>query len=388
MFKNYLKVELRNIVRNKTRGLKNKSHAILLFAFATLTVNAQITLPPDGNKKATVSEYIGITEVKIAYSRPAVNGREGKIWGQLVPYGFSDFGYGTSKAAPWRAGANENTTFEFSSDVTIEGKPLSKGKYGFFIAMGKEMATLIFSRVNTAWGSFYYDEKDDVLRVDVPLDKLSESVERLKYEFNEQTENSAIVSLQWEKIKIPFTVSVDLHQVQIASFRKEVNSGLFYRYWQNLQTAANYCLVNNINLEEGLGWADRSINSYFGESNFKTLSTYAGLLEKLNRKTEADAIMKRALPMGTSEDLFTYGIGLNNSERHQEAFEIFKSNYDKNPNDVRAHLGMVSGYFYLGDKKEALKFGESAKKTTTNPMYLTFIHSVMDDINAGKDIFN
>jgi len=58
-----------------------------------------------------------------------------KIWGQLAHYGFSDLAYGTSKAGPWRAAANENTTIEFSSDVTIEGKPLSKGKYGFFIAL-------------------------------------------------------------------------------------------------------------------------------------------------------------------------------------------------------------------------------------------------------------
>ncbi|WP_373519134.1 DUF2911 domain-containing protein [Pricia sp.] len=160
--------------------MKNKLLATLLFAFVAIAVNGQITLPPDGNKKATVSEYIGITEVKISYSRPAVNGREGKIWGQLVHYGFSDLGYGTSKAAPWRAGANENTTIEFSTDVTIEGKSLAKGKYGFFIAMGPEKATLIFSKFNTAWGSFYYDEKEDALRVDVPLENLEESVENLK----------------------------------------------------------------------------------------------------------------------------------------------------------------------------------------------------------------
>lgn len=117
----------------------------------------------------------------------------------MVHYGFADLHYGTSKAAPWRAGANENTTIEFSSEVLIEGKALPAGKYGFFIAMGAEKATLVFSKFNTAWGSFYYDPKDDVLRVEVPVQKLNESVERLKYEFGEQTENSAVLSLQWEK---------------------------------------------------------------------------------------------------------------------------------------------------------------------------------------------
>lgn len=367
--------------------MKNNLIAAFLFTICSIGVYGQITLPPDGNKKATVSEFIGITEVKIDYSRPAVKGREGKIWGQLVHYGFADLGYGTSEAAPWRAGANENTTIEFSTDVLVENKPLEKGKYGFFIAMGEEKAILIFSKYNTAWGSFYYDEKDDVLRVEVPVMALDETVERLKYEFTDQTDSSALVSMQWEKLKVPFKISVDLHKIQLESFREEVNSGLFYRYWQNLQTAANYCLVNNMNLGEGLSWADRSINSYFGEANFKTLSTYAGLLEKLNRKTEADSIMKKAMPMGSSQDLVTYGIGLNQTERHEEAFKVFKSNYDKHPEDVEAHLGMVSGFYHLGDKKKALKYCESAKKKTTNKEYLAYIDGLIKDIKAGKDIF-
>ena len=99
------------------------------------TLDAQLTTLPDGgNKKAMVGERIGITDVVINYSRPGVKGRDGKIWGQLIHTGFTDLGFGTSKAAPWRAGANENTTIEFSTDVKIEGQPLPAGKYGFFIA--------------------------------------------------------------------------------------------------------------------------------------------------------------------------------------------------------------------------------------------------------------
>ena len=129
--------------------------ASLVIALFVITAHSQITFPADGNKKASVSENIGITTVKVDYSRPEVKGREGKIWGNLVHYGFADLHYGTSKAAPWRAGANENTTIEFSTDVLIEGKPIQAGKYGFFIAMGTEKATLVFSKFNTALGSFY-----------------------------------------------------------------------------------------------------------------------------------------------------------------------------------------------------------------------------------------
>ncbi|WP_339836636.1 DUF2911 domain-containing protein [uncultured Maribacter sp.] len=367
--------------------MKNFSITICLIFYSISGLYSQITLPPDGNKKASVSEYIGITEIKINYSRPAVNGREGKIWGQLVHYGFDDLGYGTSKSAPWRAGANENTTIEFSTDVFIEDKLLAKGKYGFFIAMGTENATLVFSRFSKAWGSFYYKEQDDALRVEVDVQNVEESVERLKYEFVDQTENSAVISMQWEKIKIPFKISADINKIQIESFRREVDSGIFYRYWQNLHMAANYCLMNNMNLEEALSWSDRSINSYFGETNFKTLSTYAGILEKLNRKREADSVMKKGFPLATSEQLVNYGIDLNLQNKHDDAFKIFESNFNQNPDDVYAHLGMVSGYFYLNKKKKALQFCESAKSTTTDKGFLSYIDGVINDINEGKDIF-
>jgi hypothetical protein len=119
-----------------------------------------------------------------------------------------------------------------------------------------------------------------------------------------------------------------------------------------MHTAANYCLVNNVNLEEGLAWAERSVNTYFGEANFLTLSTYAGLLEKFDRKREADSLMRKALPMGTPLQLLVYGSNLNQMKKHQEAFKIFKTNYDKNPKEDYANLGMVMGYYFLDNKKK------------------------------------
>ncbi|HEY0652282.1 MAG TPA: DUF2911 domain-containing protein [Chryseosolibacter sp.] len=369
--------------------MKKHFTILLVCALTSVICTAQITMPPaGGNKKASVSERIGITDVRIDYDRPAVNGREGKIWGGVVHYGFADLDYGTSKAAPWRAGANENTTFEFSTEVSVEGKPLPAGKYGFFIAMGPEKATLIFSRHSTAWGSFYYDPKDDALRVDVPVVKVNESVERLKYEFSDQKENSAVISLQWEKVKIPFTVSVDLQKEQIASFRREFNMGSFYRYWQNMNTAANYCLVNNINLEEGLSWADRSINTFFGEANFQTLSTYAGLLEKLNRKKEADSIMNKAYPMATTLQLYIYGRNLLRQKKNKEAFDVYKMAYAKNPNDIYTLIGMIRGNAAIGNTKEAVKFGDKALAISKDSNTKAYIEKMVADVKAGKDITN
>jgi hypothetical protein len=364
----------------------------LCFIFLITCINAicqaQITLPPDGNKKASVSENIGITTVKVDYSRPAVNGREGKIWGNLVHYGFADLHYGTSKAAPWRAGANENTTIEFSTEAFVEDRAIPAGKYGFFIAMGSDQATLVFSKVNSAWGSFYYDPKDDALRVEVPVEKVERSVERLKYEFEQQTENGAVLTLQWEKIRNPFKISVDLHKIQVESFRREFNSGIFYRYWQNMQMAANYCLINNINLGEALSWAERSIHTYFGETNFLTLSTYAGLLRKFDRNIEADSLMKKAIPMGTSLQLLVYGSGLNKMKEHQEAFKIFKSNLEKHPEEDYARLGMVRGLYFLDKKDEAITAAEEGMRQSRDPQWKTRFESLASDLKAGKKVFN
>ena len=97
--------------------------AVFAILFLSHTLSAQLTMPPRGcNKKASVSERIGITDITINYDRPGVKSREGKIWNGLVHYGFKDLGFGTSKAARWREAANENTTIRSTTDVKIEGK--------------------------------------------------------------------------------------------------------------------------------------------------------------------------------------------------------------------------------------------------------------------------
>ncbi|HMW34751.1 MAG TPA: DUF2911 domain-containing protein [bacterium] len=362
----------------------------LVMAFITISFSISYgqTWQPagGGSKKASVSELIGLTNVTVEYYRPAVNGREGKIWGNIVHYGFADLGFGTTKAAPWRAGANDNTTIEFTTPVFIEGKPLPAGKYGFFIAMSETKATLIFSKYNTAWGSFYYDPKDDALRVDVPVIKTAESVERLKYEFSDQTDDSAVLSLLWEKVKIPFKVSIDAKKEQIEVFRKAFNSAKFYVYWQNMHAAANYCLVNNINLEEGMGWSERSINDFFGEANFSTLSTYAGFLEKFNRKKEADSVMQKAFPLGTALQIYSYARSLTKMKENQKAYEVFKIGYDKYPNDPNIILGMARGNAAIGNINEALNFCEKALTLFADPSSTGIIKKMMEDLKAGKDI--
>lgn len=350
---------------------------------------SQLTVPPDGgNKKAVVGERIGITDVTIHYDRPGVKGRDGKIWGQLVHVGYADLGFGTSKAAPWRAGANENTTIEFSTDVTVEGHPLAAGKYGFFIAYAPNECTIIFSRNNTSWGSFFYDPSEDVLQVKVKPVTSDKSQERLEYTFINQKENAATIALIWEKLMIPFTVEVDLDRLQFESFRRELRGERsFSPGWQSFQQAAQYASDRNKNLDEGLAWADRSINDPFvGNANFITLSTKATLLSKLGRKAEADSAMRKAMPMGTMQQLHQYGRQLLVEKRNKEALDVFKLNAEKNPGQFTPMMGLVRGYSANGDYKNALKFANLAMPLAPNPQSKKVLEEMTGKLKEGKDV--
>lgn len=343
------------------------------------------TLPSGGNKKASISERIGLTDVTIHYDRPGVKGREGKIWGQLIPVGYTDQGFGSSKSAPWRAGANENTTIEFTNDVKIEGQSLAAGRYGFFVAYDPNECTLIFSKNSTSWGSFFYKPEEDVLRVKVKPVALDKSVEWLKYEFTNQTENSATVALQWEKLMIPFKIETDYVKDQLASFRNELRNSKGFE-WRAWNQAAGWCLQRGVNLEEASLWADSAISpSFGGNQNFAGYATKAGILTKLGKTDDAAAVMKKAMPFATMNDLHQYGRTLIAMKQPKQALEVFKMNYDKNPNQVTTMIGLVRGYSANGDYKTALDWANKAM-AITDQQNKANLQGMIDKLKDGKDV--
>jgi len=342
------------------------------------------TEPDGGNRKASVSEQIGIVKIEINYSRPGVKGREGKIWNTpIAHYGFVDQGHGTSTAAPWRAGANENTTLSFSQPVKIEGKDLPAGKYGFFIALGETESTLIFSKINTSWGSFYYDETQDALRVMVKNQSLDKSVEWLKYDFTDQTENSVRIVMSWEKRAIPFMVEADTKKLQFEVFKNDFRTT---RPYYDFVDAVYWCVRNNYELEQALAWADRAI--YFrvmGEKNFRTLSAKAAVLVAMNRPQEANKVMEEALPLGNMLDLHFYARTLQSQHQPQEAFKVFKINYDRYPKEYTTILGMGRGYSALGEYKKALPFMKQALPLAPDAANKARVEIMIKKLEEGKD---
>jgi len=142
--------------------------------------------------KASVMQVVGFTEVEINYGRPGVKGR--KIWGELVPFN-----------KVWRAGANEATTIRFGSNVEIEGKKLPAGTYGLFVIPNKNEWTLIFNKTAQQWGAFEYNESEDALRITVKPET-GEMQEWLAYTITKTSDKSAVIRLEWEKLKVPFKV--------------------------------------------------------------------------------------------------------------------------------------------------------------------------------------
>ncbi|HZZ75245.1 MAG TPA: hypothetical protein VFE04_04925, partial [Puia sp.] len=167
--------------------------------------------------------------------------------------------------------------------------------------------------------------------------------------------------LQWEKLVIPFRIDVDLKKTQLESFRRELRGDkALPGSWQAWNQAAAYCAANNINLEEGLMWADSSLSPIFGGAgNFTAWQTKAAILDSMGRKEEAAEVMKKAMPLMDMIQGYTYAYSMIPTNR-KEAFEIFKMVYDKYPNTLFSNIGMASGYSAFGDYKKALPFAQKA----------------------------
>jgi tetratricopeptide (TPR) repeat protein len=330
-----------------------------------------LTLPPSGdNQKASITQWIGPVSVTINYSSPNVhapNGddRKGHIWGELVHYGFIDQGFGTSKAAPWRAGANENTTVTFSHDVKIGGKDLKAGTYGLFLAVEKDAPwTWIFSNNAKSWGSYYYDPKEDALRVQATPEDAAYA-EYLTYGFDERGANTATAYLQWENKRVPFKIDVpNMNDIYVSIMRDEMRNDVGFDY-RNIQLAAQFCAQNKMNLEEALVWADAAINPPLGREEFGTFQTKAAVLRALKRDAEAEALMDKAITHATAnvQAVHQYGRSLLAEGKKEKALEVFKLNRQRNPDDkFTTIVGLARGYAAVGDTKNAIKNWELAIK--------------------------
>ena len=369
----------------------------LALAGAALGQFAGLTLPPSGNnQKASVIQYIGPVQVRIDYSSPAVHGtngkdRRGEIWGKLVPYGMSPAGpTGLQKPFPWRAGANENTVFAVSNDVTIEGQPLPAGRYGLHMIPGPDEWTIIFSKNSTAWGSFFYDQSEDALRVNVKPHK-NEYREWLAYAFTARRPTEATAELQWEELAVPWTIKVaNANDIYVTKLRQELTNVPGFN-WQSYVAAAQFCAQSGTNLEQGLKWAEDAISLPFtGQKNFDTLSTKAQVLAKLGRMQEAKTMMDTAIrmPGTTPTQIHQYGRTLLNMKQNQAAMEVFKFNAQQNGDTWPVHVGLARGFAALGDAKQALEHAQKALAQAPDELNRKSLEGMVKSLSEGQTNIN
>ena len=349
-----------------TRAIQGLFLAALAVA-GPAAAQAGLTLPPDGdNQRSTVTQQIGLVRVTLDYSSPDVhapNGddRRGKIWGGLVPYGMAALGFGTcGDQCPWRGGANENTVFTTSHDVKVQGQSLPAGSYGLHFIPGADEWTVIFSKNHTSWGSFFYDAKEDALRVTAKPEK-SDYHEWLTYELTDRHPDKATVALKWEDLQVPFTVTVDnAVDLYVANLRRELRSEPGFG-WQGWSRAAQYALANKANAQ-ALEWATQAASQGVGQANFTTLSTLAGAQEANGKADEAKKTMETALnhPTAGPFDIHLYARQLQAQGKNDEALRIFELNAKKHPGEWPVQFGLARGYAGVGKKKEAL---DAARKS-------------------------
>jgi tetratricopeptide (TPR) repeat protein len=296
-----------------------------------------------------------------------VKGR--KVWGGIVPYG-----------QVWRAGANENTIIEFTDPVNIEGKPLAKGVYGLHMIPTENEWTVIFSKSSSAWGSFTYNQAEDALRVTVKPQP-AEMKEALAYEVDNVTPDSAVVTMRWEKIAVPFKVDVSTHDIVTRSLHDQLR-GLPQYTWEGWNDAASYLMAQKYNLEEALKYEDRSIGV---EERFENQMTKARILEALNKKEDATVARNKALGLANVVQLHSYGRQLQIEGKQDQAFEVFRANIKKNPTHWTAHNEAARIAVSKGDYDTAVKEMKLASAAAPDQIK-TALDGITKRLEAKEDI--
>jgi len=290
--------------------------AAALFLCSCVSMAMAQVVTPRPSQKASVMQTIGVTDVTITYSRPGVKGR--KIWGDPLPEQAKTAGEATlddqnerpkdavivPNGHVWRTGANEATMFVVTDDVMINGQKLAAGSYSLHTIPNKDEWTIVFNGTANQWGSFNYNPAKDTLRVKAKPQWVSENQEWLEYTFDPVTDNSAQVNIRWEKISVPFTVSIaDVNATTLSKLRKTVGEAK-PDDWRTPLQAGNWVMQNNVPGDdaEGMAWLDQSIKI---KETFQNLAAKANALYRTGKKEEAFALAEQAIQKGKADKIDT-----------------------------------------------------------------------------------
>ncbi len=261
--------------------MKKQILVLLVLSSFSTTVSAQVDLPRV-SPNASISEMVGYTTITVNYCRPAV--RERVIWGGLVPYN-----------KVWRTGANEATTVQFTTDVTVEGNKVPAGRYSLFTIPTENEWTIILNKTDKQFGAFNYKQEDDLLRFNIKPSKGSYT-EQLQFSFSNLTDASTDLVLNWEYLQVSFKIDVDMTGQAYVKIKEAIAANP--DRWQNYTEGASFAYDNNVFLDEALQWTDKAIS--FGP-NYTPYFVKAKVLFKKNKFKDAFMALDKCREVGRTD---------------------------------------------------------------------------------------
>ena len=215
----------------------------LIISLSSQVLLAQNLVIPRGSPKASISQFIGVCNVIVEYSRPSV--RDRKILGNLVPYD-----------KVWRAGANEATKISFNHSVIIQGNEIPAGTYGLFMIPKKDKWIVILNKDAEQWGAYNYNSQDDIVRFDLNQGK-SDFTEICTYSFMDVNKTKGVLRLQWENFKIDIEITTETHDHTLKEIETITNTAK--ENWYNFSAAAQYHFYERKEAEKALSLIDVAI---------------------------------------------------------------------------------------------------------------------------------
>ncbi|MBP7147916.1 MAG: DUF2911 domain-containing protein [Acidobacteria bacterium] len=240
---------------------------------------------PAPSPAARVDQRVGVTDLSVVYSSPAVKGRS--IWGGLVPYD-----------QLWRTGANAATKFTASRDFTFGGKPVPAGTYSLFTIPGRNGWTVILNSKADLSGTQGYDEKNDVARITVTPETLPAPRERMTFVFSDTTDGSTNLDLEWERLRVRVPITVDTKAFVRAGIDKSIGEA-----WRPHFLAARWLLDSGGDLDEALRYANTSIEIKPGWWNNWVK---AQILAKQGKTSDAIAAARRSQELGKDDNVYGF----------------------------------------------------------------------------------
>jgi hypothetical protein len=256
--------------------------AAAMVVLASSSASAQLDLPRP-SPSAKVSQVIGLTEITVDYSCPAVKGRP--IWGALVPYD-----------QMWRTGANQATKITFSRDVTFGDKPVPAGTYALFTIPSKGAWTVILNKKADQSGTARDYKADlDLVRFQVHT-KAAPHRERMAFLFSDFTDDKGSLDLEWDKMRLSIPIKVSTKEQALANITKSIDGA-----WRTYANAARYLGETEKDYDTGLKYIDQSLSL---KEDWFNLWIKATLLAGKHKTKEAIGLGEKAYELGQKADFF------------------------------------------------------------------------------------